>query len=254
MTKESGDSPRRTPKSCSTPAVDLHFLRRRTPGSGRARPICGIGRRQPKAAGARTGRARADLTLVASATIEKAILEQECPGIDVRILSSDLPERGYCDSGVRRSAVISSLLTRLPPPTQRRRRPLLRTRDVPRVRERLPDAVFQVIGPDAAAGCSGGRLREHPRRRLRAGSQTVLRSCPDLGSTHSVRGGSERQSEPEHGARSAHGPHLNGGRGDVPGPRGECHDRRRRRELRRRVWNSHLDFLASFPTQCRPTA
>ncbi len=90
---------------------------------------------------------RADLTLVVS-PIEKAILEQECPGVDVRILSTihaleqhDVP--GF--DGRRDIAFIGSFGH-----TPNADAVLYFAREIfPLVRLRLTDAAFQVIGPGA---------------------------------------------------------------------------------------------------------
>ena len=92
---------------------------------------------------------RADLTLVVSA-VEKRILEQECPGIDVRILSTiyrpeDGPIPGFGD---RRDIVFIGGFQHTPNVDA----VLYFAREIfPRVLERLPDTVFQVIGPDTPA-------------------------------------------------------------------------------------------------------
>jgi O-antigen biosynthesis protein len=90
---------------------------------------------------------RADLTLVVS-PIEKAILEHECPGIDVRILSNIFPieeneVRGF-DS--RRDIIFIGSFQHAPNADA----VLYFAREIfPVIRDRLPDVVFQVIGPDA---------------------------------------------------------------------------------------------------------
>ena len=90
---------------------------------------------------------RADLTLVVS-PFEKGILEKECPGIDVRILSTIYPleERDVPGFDGRRDIVFIGGFQHLPNADA----VLYFAREIfPLVRDRLPDAVFQVIGPDA---------------------------------------------------------------------------------------------------------
>ena len=71
--------------------VDLHFLREEREAQLRQiLAVCVRGRRkQQELSLARI----ADLTLVVS-SVEKAILDQECPGVDVRILSTIYPLDG----------------------------------------------------------------------------------------------------------------------------------------------------------------
>jgi O-antigen biosynthesis protein len=90
---------------------------------------------------------RADMTLVVS-PIEKAILERECPGIDVRILSNihqleEIKMPGFDG----RSGLIFIGGFQHPPNADA---VLYFVREIlPRIRSRLPDVLFQVIGPDA---------------------------------------------------------------------------------------------------------
>jgi O-antigen biosynthesis protein len=126
--------------------VDLHFLREER----QARVVRESGlesvvasRKQQELGLAR----RADRTLVVS-PVEKSILDKECPGIDVRILSTIYPVeeteipgfdgRGYLMfiGGFQHPPNVDAVLY-----FDREILPLIRTR--------LPDVVFQVIGPDA---------------------------------------------------------------------------------------------------------
>ena len=89
---------------------------------------------------------RADLTLVVS-SVEKAILERECPGIDVRILSTIYPlEEGALPAfDERRDIVFIGGFQHVPNVDA----VLYFAREIfPRVLDRLPDVVFQVIGPE----------------------------------------------------------------------------------------------------------
>jgi GT2 family glycosyltransferase len=90
---------------------------------------------------------RADLTLVVS-PIEKAILEKECPGIDVRVLPTIFPFEEIDTPGFDgRKDIIFIGGFQHPPNADA---VLYFAREVfPRVRSRLPDVVFQVVGPDA---------------------------------------------------------------------------------------------------------
>jgi O-antigen biosynthesis protein len=95
---------------------------------------------------------RADLTFVVS-PVEKVILERECPGTDVRILSTIYPLEemavpGYDD---RRTIVFIGGFQHLPNVDA----VLYFAREIfPRVRDRLPDVTFQVIGPEPPAEIS----------------------------------------------------------------------------------------------------
>ena len=89
---------------------------------------------------------RADLTLVVSA-IEKAFLDKECPGIDVRILPTifpleQAPTPGFQD---RRDIVFIGGFEHAP----NHDAVLYFAREIfPPVHQRIPQAVFLVIGPD----------------------------------------------------------------------------------------------------------
>jgi O-antigen biosynthesis protein len=89
----------------------------------------------------------ADLTLVVS-PVEKAILETECPRIDVRILPTIYSLEETAIPGFdRRSNIIFIGGFQHPPNVDA---VLFLAREIfPRVRDRLPDVVLQVIGPDA---------------------------------------------------------------------------------------------------------
>jgi len=89
---------------------------------------------------------RSDLTLVVS-PIEKAILARECPGLDVRIISTILPmeERELPGLENRRNIIFIGGFEH-PPNSDA---VLYFAREIfPRVRSTIPDAVFQVIGPE----------------------------------------------------------------------------------------------------------
>ena len=126
--------------------VDLHFLREERAGAlsqdaSRASAI--PHRKQQELRLAR----QADLTLVVS-PIEKAILETECKGIDVRILPTiySLEARSIPRFDGRANIIFIGGFQH-PPNTDA---VLYFAREIfPRVLNRLPDAVFQVIGPDA---------------------------------------------------------------------------------------------------------
>ena len=90
---------------------------------------------------------RADRTLVVS-PVEKAILERECPGIDVRILSTIFPLEELDVAGIEGRGNIIFIGGFQHPPNADA--VLFFAREIfPLVRDRLPDAVFQIIGPDA---------------------------------------------------------------------------------------------------------
>jgi glycosyltransferase involved in cell wall biosynthesis len=79
---------------------------------------------------------------------EKAILEAECPGIDVRIISNihQIDEAEPPGLEGRRNIVFIGGFEHPPNPDA----VLFFARAIfPRVRDQLPDVVFQVIGPDA---------------------------------------------------------------------------------------------------------
>ena len=90
---------------------------------------------------------RADRTLVVS-SVEKAILEAECPGVDVHILSTIYPLEEVDVPGFNsRTAIIFIGGFQHRPNVDA---VLYFAREIfPLVRARLPDVVFQVIGPDA---------------------------------------------------------------------------------------------------------
>jgi O-antigen biosynthesis protein len=126
--------------------VDLHFVREKRQAS-----VTGDDSLESAAATRKHQElqlaSRADLTLVVS-PVEKEILETECPGIDVRILATihQVDEAGIPGFDGRHNIVFIGGFQHLPNPDA----VLYFAREVfPLVRERLPDAVFQVIGPDA---------------------------------------------------------------------------------------------------------
>jgi GT2 family glycosyltransferase len=126
--------------------VDLHFLREErqalvSQDKSRESAIASLKRREIRLA------MRADLTLVVS-PIERAVLKKECPGIDVRVLPTIYPleERGIPEFDGRSHIVFIGGFQH-PPNADA---VLYFAREIlPHVRNRLPDAVFQVIGPDA---------------------------------------------------------------------------------------------------------
>jgi O-antigen biosynthesis protein len=89
---------------------------------------------------------RADLTLVVSA-IEKEILDKECPGIDVRILSNMRPLEQGPTPGFdgRRDLIFIGGFEHAPNPDA----VLYFAKEIfPRIQQTIPQAVFQVVGPD----------------------------------------------------------------------------------------------------------
>jgi GT2 family glycosyltransferase/glycosyltransferase involved in cell wall biosynthesis len=147
--------------------VDLHFLR-----SEREARVSHDESLEAAIAGVKRSELRlarwADVTLVVS-PVEKAILEAECPGIDVRIVSSiipldELPIPGFDG---RRNIVFIGGFQHLPNADA----VLYFAREIfPRIHHRLPDAVFQVIGPDAPPEV----------RRLASPNIAVLGYVPDV--------------------------------------------------------------------------
>ena len=126
--------------------VDLHFLREERQAlvsQDNSRENAVAIRKQKELRLARC----ADLTLVVS-PIEKAILESECPGIDVRILPTIYPleDRSVPGFDGRSNIIFIGGFQHHPNVDAVH----YFAQDIfARVRERLPDAVFQVIGPDA---------------------------------------------------------------------------------------------------------
>ncbi len=126
--------------------VDLHFLREERQAlfcQDTSRESGIPSRKQQELRLAR----QADLTLVVS-PIEKAILETECKGIDVRILPTiySLEARSIRRFEGRANIIFIGGFQH-PPNIDA---VLYFAREIfPRVLNRLPDAVFQVIGPDA---------------------------------------------------------------------------------------------------------
>jgi len=126
--------------------VDLHFVREERQADfiqDQPRESAIVQRKQQELRLAR----RADLTLVVSPT-EKAILEAECPGIGVRIISNihQIDEAEPPGLEGRRNIVFIGGFEHPPNPDA----VLFFARAIfPRVRDQLPDVVFQVIGPDA---------------------------------------------------------------------------------------------------------
>jgi len=89
---------------------------------------------------------RSDLTLVVS-PIEKAILARECPGLDVRIVSTICPIEDRPLPGLENRRNIIFIGGFEHPPNSDA--VLYFARDIfPRIRAIIPDAVFQVIGPE----------------------------------------------------------------------------------------------------------
>jgi glycosyltransferase involved in cell wall biosynthesis len=147
--------------------VDLHFLR-----SEREVRVSHDESLEAATAGVKRQELRlarwADVTLVVS-PIEKAILEAERPGIDVRIISSiiplgDVPIPGFDG---RRNIVFIGCFEHTPNADA----VLYFAREIfPRIHHRLPDAVFQVIGPHAPPEV----------RRLASPNIEVLGYVPDV--------------------------------------------------------------------------
>jgi O-antigen biosynthesis protein len=126
--------------------VDLHFLRHERQARVKQDNLLESAIASTKQQELRLA-TRADLTLVVS-PIEKAILEQECPGIDVRILSTiySPAEKDVPGFDGRGSIIFIGGFQHSPNADA----VLYFAKDIfPLICERLPDAVFQVIGPDA---------------------------------------------------------------------------------------------------------
>jgi len=123
--------------------VDLHFLREERQArlvQDSALQSAGAGRKRQELRLARS----ADLTLVVS-PIEVDILEQECPGLDVRIISNIIPIDGADVPGLegRRNILFIGGFDHAPNVDA----VLYFAREIlPRVTACIPDAVFQVIG------------------------------------------------------------------------------------------------------------
>ncbi len=125
--------------------VDLHFVRERRQANVTQDSSLESGAAMRKLQELKLAM-RSDLTLVVS-PVEKEILEAECPGIDVRILSTihQVEETEIPGFDGRRNIVFIGGFQHLPNPDA----VLYFAREIfPLVRERLPDAVFQIIGPD----------------------------------------------------------------------------------------------------------
>jgi len=123
--------------------VDLHFLREERQArlvQDSALQSAGASRKRQELRLARS----ADLTLVVS-PIEVDILEQECPGLDVRIISNIIPIDGADVPGLegRRNILFIGGFDHAPNVDA----VLYFAREIlPRVTACIPDAVFQVIG------------------------------------------------------------------------------------------------------------
>ncbi len=90
---------------------------------------------------------RADLTLVVS-PVEKLIVEKECPGLDVRVLPTIYPveERDLPGFADRRGLIFIGGFQH---PANVDAVPYFVREVLPRILQRLPDVIFQVVGPDA---------------------------------------------------------------------------------------------------------
>ncbi len=125
--------------------VDLRFLREEREArvkQDRSLRAAAAERKQQELRLAR----RSDLTLVVS-PIEKAVLARECPGLDVRIVSTIYPieERDFPGLEDRRTIIFIGGFEH-PPNSDA---VLYFAREIfPRVQAIIPDAVFQVIGPE----------------------------------------------------------------------------------------------------------
>jgi GT2 family glycosyltransferase len=126
--------------------VDLHFLREEREAEVKQSPELKMALAARKQQELRLAR-RADLTLVVS-PIEKQVLEKECPGIDTRILPTIYPLQETEIPGFEgRRGIIFIGGFQHPPNTDA---VLYFAQEIfPLIRTQVPDATFQVVGPDA---------------------------------------------------------------------------------------------------------
>jgi GT2 family glycosyltransferase/glycosyltransferase involved in cell wall biosynthesis len=147
--------------------VDLHYLREEREAGVKQDPSLKKAVSKRKQQELRLAR-QSDLTMVVS-PVEKAILARECPGIDVRVVSTiyPLPERDCPGLEDRRNIIFIGGFEH-PPNCDA---VLYFAREIfPRVRALVPDAVFQVIGP----------LPPPEIRRLCSPSFEILGHVPDV--------------------------------------------------------------------------
>ena len=125
--------------------VDLHYLRKEREAQVTKDHVLLLAAADRKRKETRLAY-RADLTLVVSG-IEKEFLEKECPGIDVRVLPTIFPHEQAPIPGFegRRDIVFIGGFEHAP----NHDAVLFFAREIfPRVHQRIPEAMFLVIGPD----------------------------------------------------------------------------------------------------------
>ena len=125
--------------------VDLHFLREERQAHVKQDETLKSAIADRKQQELRLVR-RSDVTLVVS-PVEKQIVEKECPGLDVRVLPTIFPyeERDIPGFADRRGLIFIGGFQH---PANVDGVPYFIHEILPRIIERLPDVVFQVIGPD----------------------------------------------------------------------------------------------------------
>ncbi len=168
---------------------------------------------------------RSDLTLVVSPT-ERAILERACPGALVRVISTicSIEERQLPGLEHRRTIIFIGGFEH-PPNSDA---VLYFANEIfPRVRAVIPDAVFQVIGPDPppevrSLSCSHIEILGYIADIRPYFDQARLSVAP-LRFGAGVKG-KVNQSMAH---RRSHGCHLGCRRRNVSGSRAQCHDRGR---------------------------
>jgi glycosyltransferase involved in cell wall biosynthesis len=128
--------------------VDLHFLREERAAQLKQDPTLRASAARRKQQELNLARS-ADLTLVVS-PIEIDVLEQECPGLDVRIISNIIPIDGADVPGFEGRRNILFIGGFEHPPNVDA--VLYFARDIfPLVKASIPEAVFQMIGADPTA-------------------------------------------------------------------------------------------------------
>ena len=151
--------------------VDLHFLREEREAQLKQDPLLHVSAAKRKQQELNLARI-ADLTLVVS-SLEKDILDRERLGLDVRIISTIYPLDGADIPGFEGRRNILFIGGFEHPPNADA--VLYFAREIfPLVKARIPEAIFQVIGPDPTPEVLHLAGPGHPSPGLRSGGQAFL--------------------------------------------------------------------------------